>query len=71
MDTAAPGAEAEFLGVLDELLTAAQRAGIVRADVGVPEVKALLLVCKAGQEYGDQVSERVTDVIIDGLRADR
>ncbi len=71
MDTAAPGAEAEFLGVLDELLSAAQRAGTARADVGVPEVKALLVVCKSSQGYGDQVSERVTDVIIDGLRADR
>ena len=33
--------------MLGELLAAAQTAGTVRADVGVPEVKALLLVCKS------------------------
>jgi AcrR family transcriptional regulator len=66
---ATSGAEAEFLGVLGELLAAAQQAGTVRADVGVPEVKALLLVCKTSGEYGAAVSERVTSVIIDGLRA--
>lgn len=66
---ATSGAEAEFLIVLDDLLTAAQRAGTVRTDVGVPEVKALLLVCKTSFEYGADVSDRVTNVIIDGLRA--
>jgi AcrR family transcriptional regulator len=66
---ATSGAEAEFLGVLGELLGAAQRAGTVRADVGVPEVKALLLACKSSGEYGDGVSDRVTAVIVDGLRA--
>jgi AcrR family transcriptional regulator len=69
LETAAPGAEAEFLAVLGELLTAAQRAGSVRADVGVREIKALLLVCKTAQLYGDDVSERVVDVVEDGLRA--
>ena len=69
IDAAAPGAEAAFLGVLGELLAAAQRAGTVRADVGVPEVKALLVVCKAMQGYGADVAERVTNVIVDGLRA--
>jgi AcrR family transcriptional regulator len=63
-------AEAQFLGVLGELLAAAQAAGTVRADVGVAEVKALLLVCKSSPDYGDGVSERVVTVIIDGLRAD-
>ena len=29
---------------------------------------ALLLACKSGRDYGTAVSERVTDVIIDGLR---
>jgi AcrR family transcriptional regulator len=66
---ATSAAEAEFLGVLAELLTAAQAAGTVRADVGVPEVKTLLLACKSGGEYGAEVSDRVTSVIIDGLRA--
>lgn len=68
LETAAPGAEAQFLGTLEKLLTAAQRAGSVRTDVGVMEVKALLLVCKSAQLYGNDVSERVADVIADGLR---
>jgi AcrR family transcriptional regulator len=68
IDAAAPGAEAAFLGVLGDLLAGAQRAGTVRADVGVAELKALLLVCKATQQYGGQVAERVADVVIDGLR---
>ncbi|MBI3214511.1 MAG: TetR/AcrR family transcriptional regulator [Mycobacterium sp.] len=68
METAAPGAEAAFLAVLGELLTAAQRAGSARTDVGVPEVKALLLVCKTAQVYGEDVSDRVATVIADGLR---
>lgn len=68
METAAPGAEAEFLATIGELLTAAQRAGTVRADVGVAEIKALLLVCKSAQLYGDDVPDRVVAVIQDGLR---
>lgn len=69
LETAAPGAEAVFLGTLGELLTAAQQAGTVRTDIGVMDVKALLGVCKAAHLYGDGVSERVAGVIADGLRA--
>ncbi|MDP9168388.1 MAG: TetR/AcrR family transcriptional regulator [Actinomycetota bacterium] len=70
MDVAAATSEAEaaFLAVLGELLTAAQDAGTMRADVGVPEVKALLVVCKSSQDYGPGVADRVTQVIADGLR---
>ena len=68
LETAAPGAEAAFLAVLGELLTAAQQAGAARTDVGVPEIKALLLVCKTAQLYGEPVSHRVADVLEDGLR---
>ncbi|MCX2934796.1 helix-turn-helix domain containing protein [Mycobacterium sp. CVI_P3] len=68
LDSAAPGAEAEFLGVLGEMLAAAQQAGTARADVGVAELKALLVVCKNGQAYGDEVADRITDVIVAGLR---
>ena len=68
LEAAAPGAEAAFLGVLDELLTAAQQAGSARVDVGVPEIKALLLVCKTAQLYGGSVSNRVARVFEDGLR---
>jgi AcrR family transcriptional regulator len=69
LDTAAPGAEAEFLGVLGELLVGAQTAGSARSDVGLAELKALLVVCKSGQEYGDDVADRITNVVVAGLRA--
>lgn len=69
VECAAPGAEAEFLGLLGEMLTAAQQAGSVRADIGVAELKALMLVGKSGQQYGQDVAERITGVIVDGLRA--
>lgn len=69
IDDAAPGAEAAFLGILADLLVAAQRAGTVRADVGVAELKALLTMSKAAQSYGDGVADRLAAVIADGLRA--
>ena len=68
IDVAAPGAEAAFVGLMSELLSAAQRAGAVRADVGVAELKALLMVCKSTQAHGDGVADRIADVIVDGLR---
>jgi AcrR family transcriptional regulator len=66
---AAPGVEASFLELLGALLVAAQGAGTARRDVGVAEVKALLVVCKAAQGYGDDVTLKVTAVIEAGLRA--
>ena len=71
LQTAAPGAETAFLDMLGELLTAAQRAGTVRADIGVAEIKALLVVCKVPQLYGGDVASRVARVIEDGLRTAR
>jgi AcrR family transcriptional regulator len=68
LETVAPGAEASFLVMLGDLLTAAQQAGSVRTDVGVREIKALLLLCKTAQLYGDDVSDRVVTVVADGLR---
>jgi len=55
--------------VLEQLLTAAQRAGTVRPDVGPAELKALMMVCKSTQGCGDGVAERVASVVVDGLRA--
>ena len=69
IDAAAPGAEAAFLGVLEELLAAAQRAGTVRPDVGGAEVKALMTVCKSSDRHGDGIAERVAEIIVDGLRS--
>ncbi len=64
-----PQAEVDFLAMIGELLTAAQRAGTVRPDVTVPEVKALLVGCQAVQAYNPEVAEHVIDVVFDGLRA--
>lgn len=69
IEAAVPGAEAEFLSVLAELLQAAQRAGIVRPDVGVGEVKTLLVGCQAMQVYNAEAAATVTEVALDGLRA--
>ena len=54
--------------MMSELLSAAQRVGTVRADIGVAELKALLMVCKSTYDHGDGVAERVAGVIVDGLR---
>jgi AcrR family transcriptional regulator len=67
-ESAAPGAEDAFLALLGELLRAAQRAGTARRDVGVPEVKTLLVGCQAMQGYNGEVAESVTTVVVDGLR---
>jgi hypothetical protein len=56
---------------MEEMLSAAQRAGTVRADVGGPEVKALMTVCKSTDRYGESIAERVADIICDGLRSAR
>jgi AcrR family transcriptional regulator len=69
IETAAPEAEEAFLALLGELLRAAQRAGTARADVGVAEVKALLVGCQAMQSYNAALAEQVTAVVVDGLRA--
>ncbi|MBV8294847.1 MAG: TetR/AcrR family transcriptional regulator, partial [Mycobacterium sp.] len=71
VESAAPDAEDAFRGLLGELLVAAQRAGTVRADVDVPEIKALMVGCQAMQSYDQARAERVTDVVIDGLRPSR
>lgn len=68
VNSIAPDVEAGFLSMLGELLHGAQQAGTVRADVDVPAVKALLVGLQAMQTYNDAVSERVTEVVLDGLR---
>ena len=67
--TAAPNAEDAFLALLDELLRAAQKTGTARQDIGVREVKSILVGCQAMEAYNPELAERVTDVVIDGLRA--
>ena len=71
VEACAPDAEDAFRALLGELLTAAQTAGTVRADVDVPAIKALMVGCQAMQGYDTARAERVTDVVIDGLRPSR
>lgn len=68
---AAPEAEDAFMAVLGELLRAAQQAGTARHDVSVREVKTILVGCQAMEAYNSELAERVTDVVVDGLRAPR
>jgi AcrR family transcriptional regulator len=67
----APDAEDAFLAALGELLRAAQEAGTARQDIGVREVKSILVGCQAMEAYNSALAERVTDVVVDGLRAER
>jgi len=71
IDSAAPEAEDAFLSLLGELLRAAQEAGTARHDIGVREVKSILVGCQAMEAYNPELAERVTDVVVDGLRAQR
>lgn len=69
--TTAPASEGAFLALLDELLRAAQDAGTARPDVSVREVKTIMVGCQAMEAYNSELAERVTDVVVDGLRAGR
>jgi AcrR family transcriptional regulator len=69
--SAAPDAEDAFLAVLGELLRAAQEAGTARQDIGVREVKSILVGCQAMEAYNSALADRVTEVVVDGLRAGR
>ncbi len=60
--------EAQFLELLGELLRAAHAAGTVRNDVGVADVKALMVGLQAMQSYNDDATERLTEVVLDGMR---
>jgi AcrR family transcriptional regulator len=64
-------AEDPFLTLLGELLRAAQKAGTARRDIGVREVKSILVGCQAMEAYNPELAERATDVVVDGLRAGR
>jgi AcrR family transcriptional regulator len=69
IETVAPDAEDAFLAMLGDLLSAAQQAGAARRDIGVREVKSILVGCQAMEAYNSALAERVTDVVVDGLRA--
>jgi AcrR family transcriptional regulator len=65
---AVPEAEEAFLALLGELLRAAQKAGTVRRDVDVPDVKVIVVGAQAMQAYRPDTAERLTEVVLDGLR---
>ena len=56
---AVPEAEEAFLGLLGELLRAAQMAGTVRRDVDVSDVKAIVVGCQAMQAYTPDAAQRL------------
>lgn len=64
-----PEAEVEFLQMLGDLLRSAQDAGVVRRDVDVADVKAILVGLQAMQGYNDATAGRLVEVVLDGLRA--
>ena len=66
---ALPEAEDQLLGLLADLLRAGQKAGTVRRDLDVPDVKALLVGAQAMQTYNAEAADRLTEVVLDGLRA--
>ncbi len=66
---AVPEAEEAFLGLLGDLLRAAQDAGTVRRDLDVRDLKALMVGTQAMQTYSADAAERLTEVVLDGLRA--
>ncbi|HEX2284470.1 MAG TPA: helix-turn-helix domain-containing protein [Mycobacterium sp.] len=65
---AVPDAEEAFLGLLGDLLRAGQKAGSVRRDLDVPDVKAIVVGAQAMQAYRPDTAERLTEVVLDGLR---
>jgi AcrR family transcriptional regulator len=68
ISTAMPEVEADFLAMLDDLLRAGQKARSVRADLAVRDVKALLTGAGAMQAAYPDTAERMTEVVLDGLR---
>ena len=76
IDMAAQTAEParELRDALAELLVRAQRAGAVRDDIGAADIFALLagLLLALDRHRGDKaLRDRLVDVVVDGLRADR
>src|SRR6201998_658210 len=69
IETSLPEAEEDFLRLLNDLLRAAQKAGRVRADVDVPDLKAIVVGTQAMQAAKPDAAERLTEVVLDGLRA--
>ena len=57
-----------FLGILDELLSAAQQAGTARTDINATHVKTLVVGCQAMHSHNNKASKQAIAVVFDGLR---
>lgn len=64
-----PEVKKSFEDMLAELLRTAQKAGTVRRDVEVADLDALLVGAQAMQASNPDAAARLTEVILDGLRA--
>jgi AcrR family transcriptional regulator len=69
VETVLPETENAFMEILRRLLKAGQEAGSVRTDVDVADVKMLLVGCLEMQAADPAAAGRLTDVVLDGLRA--
>jgi len=58
-----------FLGILDELLCAAQQAGTARTDINARHVKTLVVGCQAMHAHDNKASKQAIEVVFDALRA--
>ncbi|MFH8567608.1 TetR/AcrR family transcriptional regulator [Streptomyces sp. NPDC017993] len=77
VDEASPGVEREFEEAWGVLLVRAQEAGAVRGDVGLEDVRALLIGCmtmerqrSSGAGAVGAAAGRMTALMCDGLRPD-
>jgi AcrR family transcriptional regulator len=71
VQAAALGVSGEFSGVLMGLLSRAQQAGAVRSDIGVTELKAVLVGASRAVEHAGEdpaTRARTIAILLDGLR---
>lgn len=72
-----PGVGKDFDEALEVLLCRAQEAGAVRQDIGIADVRALLVGClsmeraRAGAGVEDRVQGRMTELMCEALRPER
>ena len=66
--SAMPEAEEGFLQLLDDLVKAGQKAGSVRPGIVGSDIKAILNGSLAMQASHPDAADRLTEVILDGLR---
>ncbi|MGX1849068.1 TetR/AcrR family transcriptional regulator [Streptomyces sp. NPDC055299] len=72
-----PGVGKDFDEALEVLLCRAQEAGAVRQDIGIADVRALLVGClsmeraRAGAGVADGVQGRMTELMCEALRPER